>query len=417
VCLIVDTTAESAFDAPKRLVLLVGIVVATAALLVMPRPARSRGWSWQAGTTEQRLALALTLGALAVAVVSAIVSPRRATALASTRTLLLVALALPLGASRALRGRRSFIVIGAYVGACTVNASVSLLQSFGGLRLFRVEAIGGRLDVSAFVGNDGLLGLSLALSCLLCLAAVVWARTSAIRGVAVAGIVLHLAALAVNQSLTALTALAAGAAVLVALSLGRRTLIGLGAVGLVLAISVALHPNLSRRAGATLELIRAGDWDTALSYRLGPWAAAMEMTRARPLVGWGPGTFAAEFVPHRLQAELRFHRRFVNPFLAGSYTEAHSEYLQAAAEGGIVAGLAALAAMGTLITGLVRALRCAPDECSRREGIVLLAVLCAGGISALTWFPVQRSITAVPLLLAAGWAWRLAGCAGAEPSS
>jgi O-antigen ligase len=392
VCLIVDTTAESAFDAPKRLVLLVGIVVATAALLVMPRPARSRGWSWRAGTTEQRLALALTLGALAVAVVSAIVSPRRATSLTATRTLLLVALALPLGASRALRGRRSFIVIGAYVGACTVNASVSLLQSFGGLRLFRVEAIGGRLDVSAFVGNDGLLGLSLALSCLLCLAAV-------------------------DQSLTALTALAAGAAVLVALSLGRRTLIGLGAVGLVLAISVALHPNLSRRAGATLELIRAGDWDTALSYRLGPWAAAMEMTRARPLVGWGPGTFAAEFVPHRLQAELRFHRRFVNPFLAGSYTEAHSEYLQAAAEGGIVAGLAALAAMGTLITGLVRALRCAPDECSRREGIVLLAVLCAGGISALTWFPVQRSITAVPLLLAAGWAWRLAGCAGAEPSS
>lgn len=411
-CLLVDTGAESAFDAPKRLVALLGIGVAGAALLVLPRPAGKPGWSWRAGTPAQRLALALAAGALAVAIVSAILSPRRATSLAATRTLLLFALLLPLGASRALEGGRAGVAIGAFVGACALNASVSLLQFSGSVRLFQVEAIGGRLDVSALVGNDGLLALSLALSCLICLAAVVWARTPAMRLVAGGGIVLHLAALAVNQSLTALTALATGAIALVAMSFTRRSALAAIAVGVVLAAGVMLHPTLSRRAQATLELIRAGDWDTPLSYRLGPWAAALEMTRARPLVGWGPGTFAAELVPHRLQAELRFHRRFVNPFLAGSYTEAHSEYLQAAAEGGIPAGLAALAAMGALIAGLVRGIRRAPDGLSRREAIVLLALLCAGGVSALMWFPLQRPITAVPLLLAAGRAWRVSGSAG-----
>ena len=202
-----------------------------------------------------------------------------------------------------------------------------------------MEVVGGRLDVSAYVGNDGLLALSLVLSCLICLAAVIWARAPAIRLAGGGGVVLHLAALGVNQSLTALTALAAGSIVLVAMSLRRRAVIGVFAIGLILVAGVMLHPTLSRRAQSTLEPIRAGDWDAALSYRLGPWVAAVEMTRARPLVGWGPGTFAAEFVPHRLQAELRFHRRFVNPSLAGSYTEAHSEYLARRRRGRMPAGL------------------------------------------------------------------------------
>jgi hypothetical protein len=38
---------------------------------------------------------------------------------------------------------------------------------------------------------------------------------------------------------------------------------------------------------------------------------------------------------------------------------------------------------------------------------LLLAVLAAGAAGAATWFPLQRPITAVPLLLAAGRSWRL----------
>jgi O-antigen ligase len=295
-----------------------------------------------------------------------------------------------------------------------VNAVVSLLQFAGGLRLFSLESVGGRRDVSAFVGNDGVLALALALANLICLALVLAARSPALRMVGGCGIVLYLGALALNQSITALMALAAGSFVLLALSRGRRSLIGALIVILVLVGGLLVHPTLARRAHEAVAQIRAGNWDQALSYRWGPWAAAMEMAGSRPLVGWGPGTFGAEFVAHRLGAELRLHRRLVSPFLAGSFTEAHSEYLQAAAEAGVPAGLACLGAVGALVMGVVGTIRRAPDGPARREAILVLAIFCAGATAALTWFPLQRPITAVPLLLAAGRAWR---CSGREDTA
>ena len=59
------------------------------------------------------------------------------------------------------------------------------------------------------------------------------------------------------------------------------------------------------------------------------------MARERPLLGFGPGTFGAEYVPHRLSAEIRAKRRFVSPLLSSSYGEAHNDYLQAASDAGI----------------------------------------------------------------------------------
>jgi O-antigen ligase len=414
VSVLVDVRAESAFDAPKRLLTLLGVGIAVAVLLVAPGR-RGTGWSWSTATVEQRLALALAGAGYALALVSALLSPRRPASFDAWRALSLYALLLPLGAVGPLGGRRSRILLGSFVGGVSVNAAIALLQFSGALHLFRVTAVGGRQEASALVGNDGALALSLALGCLGCLGVVLAARSVAVRLAAGGGIALQLAALVVAQSLTALTALTVGALVLVVLSLGRRTLIA-GLVVVVMVVGgLAVEPSLSKRARGALESIRAGDWDTALSYRLGPWAAALEMIRSRPLVGWGPGTFGAEFVAHRLRAELRLHRRLVAP-VAGAFGEAHSEYLQVAAEAGLVASSAALAAFGVVLVGLARAVRREPDGPDRAEAIVVLAVLCAGGVVALTWFPLQRPVTAVPLLLAAGRAWRLSGGLGAGGS-
>src|SRR5262249_21346632 len=126
----------------------------------------------------------------------------------------------------------------------------------------------------------------------------------------------------------------------------------------------------------------------------------------------GPGTFSAEFVRHRLKAEIRARRRFVNPLATSSYGEAHSEPLQAVAEGGM-AGVAAVGASVALLAALSRAARrgrpAAPDAA------FLLAVLVAGGVGALTWFPLQRPISAIPLLLAAGRGWRVSAQSGGAP--
>jgi O-antigen ligase len=411
--LLVDPRAEASFDAPKRLVALVGIAVAAAALLVPLRPPSDTGWAWRVLSRTQRIVVVLVGIALAIAIASALSSPRRGPSLDATRTLLLFALLLPLGASRALEGRRATILMGAFLGATAVNAIVSVLQFTRVVTLFEVEIRWGRRDDSAFVGNDGLLALTLGLACLCCVALVLSARRPAIRWSAGLGIPLFLAGLGINQSLTAIMALASGSIALMAMLCRRRTLVVATAIALGFAAGVTLHPAPPWRVQEVLHAARNGQWDALLSYRFGPWAAAIEMARARPLLGWGPGTFGAEFVPHRLRAELRFHRRFVNPFLAGSYSETHSDYLQAVAESGLPAGLAVAAAAAALALGLLRATSRAPDDGTRLEAIVLFAIVCAGAAATLTWFPFQRPVTAVPLLLAAGRAWRIAGRTGA----
>jgi O-antigen ligase len=163
--------------------------------------------------------------------------------------------------------------------------------------------------------------------------------------------------------------------------------------------------NLARKA-------EAGEWDQLLSYRLVPWTAAVEMVRERPLLGNGPGTFAAEFVPHRLRAEIFWGHRLVNPQLNSFYAQAHCEYLQAPAEAGIPAGLAADAAFAMLPIGLVRSLGRVPEP-MRGETQVVVAILLAGSIAALGWSPLQEPALAVPLLLAVGRGWRVLG--QAEP--
>ena len=405
--LLVDPAAASSFDAPKRLVSLVGIGVASTALVAFSRRDADRPWSWRAGSLEQRAALALLLVALGGAGLSAFLSPRRVLALEALRVLLLFALLLPLGASRALEGRRSWVLAWTFFGACAVNAFVSTLQRSGTFDPFRGATFGGRAGTGGFVGNDGFLALLLALAAVAAVAVLPSTRRPMFCLVGVGGTLLFVWGVLVNQSLTALMALFAGSIVVMAMLPRRRAVILTALSLLILAGGLLVHPALSARAREAFGDVRAGAWDRLLSYRLGPWATAVEMARARPLVGWGPGTFGAEFVSHRLAAELRLHRRFVNPFLAGSYTEAHSDYLQSLAEVGTPATVAVLGAVAFLLAGLMRVARHADHDSSRREAIVLLAILLAGGAAALTWFPLQRPVSAVPLLLAAGRAWRV----------
>ena len=102
----------------------------------------------------------------------------------------------------------------------------------------------------------------------------------------------------------------------------------------------------------------------------------------------------------------------MNPLLTSSYSEAHCDYLQAFAEGGLPGGTAAIVAAGALLAGVGRRARSGP---SRAEAAILFGLLVAGAAAALTWFPMQRPITAAPLLLAAGRGFRLAAGWPDEP--
>jgi O-antigen ligase len=414
--LAVDPNAAAAFDAPKRLIVLAAAAVASLAAFGFTR--WRNPFSVDAGRISPRAAAAVFLAvACAVALVAALSSPRRAPALDATRTVFLFVLFLPLGASRVLEwktGRR--LLLWAFLAVVAANAVLSFLQALGLSRALRVLAQGTRDATGAFQGNTGYLALALALAAVASLAITLLSRATALRAAAGIGTAVFTAGLLVNRNLTSFSALVAGAALLLFARFGRRAAIPVAALLLLVAAGIAAYRPMRQRAGETIAALRGGDWDRLVSYRLGPWSAAVAMTAERPWTGWGPGTFGAEFVPHRLRMEIVLHRRTPNPQLTSSYAEAHCDYLQPFAEAGIPAGLAVLLSVFFLFRGLLIAARRLPPGPARAEALFLLAFLGAGAVAALTWFPLQRPISGVPLLLAAGRAWRISdGPAGRTP--
>jgi O-antigen ligase len=400
--LLVDPGAEAAFDAPKRLAAMLAIALAAAAVFLAGGRGESPARLWRLAGKLPRAAAILWVAALGGAAAAALLSPRRDASLDALRALLVYALLVPLGASR-LFPRFGRPLLALFLALSAFNGAVSLLQWRGVFRPFALAGAAAREITGAFAGNVGYLALAMALAAVAGLAIVLEARRPGVRAAAAAATALFVADLVVNQNLTSLTAVAAGSAAFVAARRGRRTILPAVAVIAALLVGVAVFRPARARAREAVRAARAGDWDRLLTYRLGPWAAAVEMVKERPLLGYGPGSFAAEFVPHRLKAEIGARRRFVNPLVTSGYGEAHSEPLQAVAEGGL-AGLAAIGAAGALLFALWRAARAADSG----EAALLLGVLVAGAVAALTWFPLQRPITAIPLLLAAGRAWRLA---------
>jgi O-antigen ligase len=403
--LAVDTLAAAAFDAPKRLIAVLGTALAAAVWLGLASTRRGKDAReiFREAPRLARWAAVLAAVAVALGAIAAAVSPRRAIALDSLRTIAVLLLLLPLGASRVFPKGRAALT-GVFLGAASLNAVVSVLQARGLYSPFRLETFGARQETGAFAGNVGYLAIVLAIGIVVALGILLDARRPLWRVLAGAALLLFAAGLVVNQNLTALMALLAGSAVLLVLRFRRRAALPLAACVIAVGVAVAAYPPLRFRARELAAAVRTRNWDALVSFRGGPWAAALEMTRERPLVGFGPGTFASEYVPHRLAAEIRAKRRYVSPLITSSYAEAHSDYLQVASDAGVPAGLAAAGAAACLLAAIggIAWRRRSP------EAIVLAAVLATGAAAALTWFPLQRPITAVPLLLAAGRAWRLA---------
>ncbi len=401
--LAVDTEAGAAFDAPKRLIAMAGIALAAAATFAWrPGGGRHARPRWNAGPTARRAALALTAAALVLGLVSSLVSPRRAVSLDAMRSVAIFALLLPLGASRAVEAGERWLV-GTFLAATAGNSVVSILESRDLYHPFPLETFGARQETGALAGNVGYLALSVALAGVLALGLLPVTGRTGRRAAIGAALVLFAADLLVNQNLTALTSALAGAAVFLAVRYRRRAVLPMGAALLAAALAAIAYAPLRSRAQELSNAARSGNWDAIVSFRGGAWAAAAEMARERPWVGYGPGTYGAEYVPHRLAAEIRAHRRFVVPLLTSSYAEAHCDYLQVFSDAGIPAGLMILGAVVCLFAsvGAVATRGRSP------EAAILLAVLAAGATGALTWFPLQRPVTAVPLLLAAGRAWRI----------
>ncbi|MBK8599051.1 MAG: O-antigen ligase family protein [Holophagales bacterium] len=399
VLLAVDTRAESAFDSIKTVVAHGGAVLATSLLLAGgPGPARSM----RSLPPVLRIAAFLAVTGAGLALLSAVFATRPAASLDALRSAALTALLVPLGASRAFDSGRILLPVAGFLAGVSANSVASVLQAAGLVKLFDVVQITGRANTGAFLGNEGYVALVAALAVPVGAGCVAVTR-GRVRWLAGAALVLALAALAANPSLTALAAATTGLGGY--LYFGAPSRIRRRAIGAFLAVAAVLPlvPAARARLADLAYHVRSRNLEALLSYRAGPWAAAMEMTREHPLLGVGPGGFESRFVPARLAAEQRLRRSFVAESAAGSYAQAHSDFLQAPAELGLPAAAALTASFALLLVGLRGRIRAT----SSPEPAVLLGVLAAGFVAALAWFPMQRALTAAPLLLAVGRAARL----------
>lgn len=408
---LVDPFAQAAFDAPKRLVALFAATVAGAALLWHAESGpldlfRRRG---APGTTPRlaRLALFAGLAALAGLLLATLLGPQPAASASTLRLQLLFALFLPLGASRVLDGAGGQRVLTAALLAAAVNALISLLQ-WAGLDLpIAAGPPGGRYPTGALLGNEAYVALSCALMAAAGLALGLSASAARRRWTGWALLAVGLAVMLANRQRASLIAVFAAAAVLVSLRWRATRWVPLTGAALTVLLSLcAAVPALRTQTWARLS-VSVETWQQLTTYRLGAWAAALEMIATKPWTGHGPGSYASQSQTQRFAAEIDLQRRLPPPQPATTFVQAHQEYLQIAAEAGLPVLTALLAALAWLFIGLLRlARRIAPDRAGL-EARVLLGVIVSGAVAALTWFPLQIPFTAIVLLLACGRAWRL----------
>lgn len=390
-CLI-DPTAQAGFDAPKRFVVLAAAACGLVALvwpLALP--------AWRSWSRPARLALVCAALAAIGLVIATLASPQPAVARDALRTLALFAVFVPLGASRAFdtHGPRLALVAAFAIG---VNAALSLAQAAGVALPIPLAQLGGRYPTGALLGNEAYVALAGALAAAAGVAVALTTATRRVRVAAIALVVLAIAAIAVNRQITATVALAAGVAAIVAVRYGARRLVAAGAVVAVLVVATAAVPALRSITWGALP-VTVDTWQRATTYRVGAWAAADEMIAARPWTGHGPGTYALQAQTYRLAAELRVRERLIPPPPSSAFVYAHQDWLQLAAEAGLPALAAVLAALALVVGRLVRIAR-------STEALALVGVIVAGMVAALAWFPLQIPLVAVVLLVAVGRAWR-----------
>lgn len=315
---------------------------------------------------------------------------------------LLSALALFAWGASAAGERTSERALAALVACGAITGALAALQRFTGLFRLPVEAPEPRFLASALIGNPGDVGASLVIPTLLALTSAVRGRGRVGAGLAfLAG----LAGLSAASTFAPLAAFGAGAALLVALE-PRRRLLPAAAVALVAVVFLAASGLFDR---AATKLV-AGDLSTLTTQREIGVLSALESIRARPLLGTGPGGFAADFVRARLAAEERHHRRLVHRSSSAHFDNAHCDPLTVAAETGVPAAVALAAALAALLAGLAGAVR--RERVEPREGVpaeALLASLASILVLALANFPIQIVSVSGPFALLAGLAFARAG--------
>jgi len=155
------------------------------------------------------------------------------------------------------------------------------------------------------------------------------------------------AGVAMSQTRTAMVAFVAGTIVAMLLRPWRQSLAV--ALLLVVFVVVAMRPSFGLRAhfSRLITAAKERDYPVLLSERAVPFLTAIEMVRAKPLTGVGPGCFKYHFMLTRLALQTRYPASWTRGWPM-NFGETHNDHLQVAAETGLP-GYALLAAAIVLL--------------------------------------------------------------------
>ena len=313
----------------------------------------------------------------------------------------------------------------------TVLGGISLLERFGLSEPVSGATDEGRFASVAFAGNIGDLGSYLVLPLLLGQGRLLAAATGVIesggatpgsdraradrpsllrlrggrlRWLHVAwliGTLVWLGALVVGQVLTAVIAFLAGSAALWFLAFRGRRRFLVAALSVVAALLViTATPLRSRFVREWRDLERHGDLNDLLTGRLDGWRAGIWTGQQHPVLGAGPGSYAAEFAPAKLALLEEGVPFYLEHGRRAAFRHAHSEPIELFAELGVLG----LLASAWLVAWAVRGALAAPSA-DRALGLALLVGL---AVLSLGHFPLRSALVGYPYVVAGAWLLSLA---------
>ncbi len=210
-----------------------------------------------------------------------------------------------------------------------VNATMIHLQAFGIWQPFNTVQ-GGRLGNIGLIGNPNTAGTYLLIPTIAAITLAAGVRRHRLVGVAIA--LLLLSAIFHVQTITVVIGLAAGLTATMFRSTNRARIATL-AIIVTGMLALATHVPTRERVASLIVAAERGEYARLTSWRIPAAATAMQMFRDRPVLGVGPGGFAARYMPHRLHVEERNPHWILD--VRESFGEAHNDHAQVMAETGL----------------------------------------------------------------------------------
>lgn len=287
------------------------------------------------------------------------------------------------------------IVYWTYLPAAA-NITLFLLQRLAKWSPWGVPTDVPLLASTSFLGNANDLGMTLLLPVLSSYALLRTERNKRRRRYAIAFAVYGTIGLVFSESVASIGGFAVGLWILLFLEARSwRKALRYTAFFLAAAlVAIAVVPRFRERIRFGINYIHQGRYNEIVSGRLVPSLVAIEMIRERPLTGYGPGSFRAEYFDHKLLVDGKYQSLLPEKMSEWSETrmlsfgETHDEHLQVASELGLP-GYSLFAAILVVIAR--RTLRRRSQTRPRGEFAALLALpaVVAFAISILAQFPLR----------------------------